>query len=34
MLKTLTEERRFDDSLTRIAETLNKSALEPMAVAR
>jgi len=34
MLKTLTEERRFDESLTRIAETLNKSALEPMAVAR
>jgi ferritin-like metal-binding protein YciE len=34
MLKTLTEERRFDESLTRIAETLNKSALEPVAMAR
>jgi ferritin-like metal-binding protein YciE len=31
LLKTLTEERRFDESLTRIAETLNKSALEPVA---
>ena len=34
LLKTLTEERRFDESLTRIAETLNKSALEPVAMAR
>ncbi len=34
LLKTLTEERRFDESLTRIAETLNKSALEPAASAR
>ena len=34
LLKTLTEERRFDESLTRIAETLNKSALEPVAPAR
>jgi ferritin-like metal-binding protein YciE len=34
LLKTLTEERRFDESLTRIAETLNKTALEPVAMAR
>lgn len=34
LLKTLTEERRFDESLTRIAETLNRSALEPAALAR
>jgi len=34
LLKTLTEERRFDEALTRIAETLNKSALEPVAMAR
>ena len=33
MLKTLTEERRFDEGLTRIAESLNKSALEPAAMA-
>lgn len=34
LLKTLTEERRFDESLTTIAETLNKSALEPAGSAR
>ena len=34
MLKTLTEERRFDEGLTRIAETLNKSALEPVGAGR
>ena len=34
LLKTLTEERRFDEGLTRVAETLNKSALEPVAMAR
>jgi ferritin-like metal-binding protein YciE len=34
LLKTLTEERRFDEALTRIAESLNKSALEPVAMAR
>jgi ferritin-like metal-binding protein YciE len=34
LLKSLTEERRFDESLSRIAETLNKSALEPMAASR
>lgn len=34
LLKSLTEERRFDESLSRMAETLNKSALEPMAAAR
>ena len=34
LLKTLTEERRFDESLTRMAESLNRSALEPMAAAR
>lgn len=34
LLKTLTEERRFDEGLTRIAESLNKSALEPVAMAR
>jgi len=34
LLKTLTEERRFDEALTRVAETLNKSALEPAAMAR
>lgn len=34
LLKTLTEERRFDEGLTRVAESLNKSALEPVAMAR
>ncbi len=34
LLKTLTEERRFDESLTRIAETLNRTALEPVAMSR
>ena len=34
LLKTLTEERRFDEGLARGAETLNKSALEPVAMAR
>lgn len=34
LMKTLTEERRFDESLSRLAETLNKGALEPMAAAR
>ena len=34
LLKTLTEERRFDEALTKIAETLNKSALEPAGSAR
>ena len=34
LLKTLTEERRFDEALTRIAESLNKTALEPVAMAR
>lgn len=29
LMKTLTEERRFDEALTRLAETLNRSALEP-----
>jgi len=33
LLKTLTEERRFDEGLTRIAESLNRSALEPAAAA-
>jgi ferritin-like metal-binding protein YciE len=30
MMKTLTEERRFDEALSRLAETLNQGALEPM----
>ena len=34
LLKTLTEERRFDEGLSRIAETLNKAALEPAGSAR
>ena len=34
MLKTLTEERRFDENLSKIAESLNKSALEPAMAAR
>lgn len=34
LLKTLTEERRFDEGLTRVAETLNRTALEPMAMSR
>jgi len=34
LLKTLTEERRFDETLTKIAETLNKSALEPAGSSR
>lgn len=34
LLKSLTEERRFDENLSRIAETLNKSALEPVGSAR
>ena len=34
LLKTLTEGRRFDEGLTRVAESLNKSALEPVAMAR
>ncbi len=34
LLKTLTEERRFDEALTKIAETLNKSALEPAGSSR
>jgi ferritin-like metal-binding protein YciE len=34
LLKTLTEERRCDENLSRIAETLNKAALEPVGSAR
>ena len=34
LLKTLTEERRCDESLSRIAETLNKAALEPAGSSR
>lgn len=34
LLKTLTEERRFDESLSRVAESLNKAALEPVGSAR
>jgi ferritin-like metal-binding protein YciE len=34
LLKTLTEERRFDENLSRIAESLNKAALEPVGAAR
>jgi len=30
LLKTLTEERRADENLSRIAESLNKAALEPV----
>lgn len=34
LLKTLTEERRCDENLSRIAESLNKAALEPVGSAR
>jgi ferritin-like metal-binding protein YciE len=34
VLKTLTEERRFDEGLSKIAETLNKAALEPAGSSR
>jgi ferritin-like metal-binding protein YciE len=34
LLKTLTEERRFDEGLSKIAETLNKAALEPAGSSR
>lgn len=34
LLKSLTEERRFDENLSRIAEKLNRNALEPVASAR
>ena len=34
LLKTLTEERRFDESLSRIAESLNKGAVEPAMTGR
>jgi ferritin-like metal-binding protein YciE len=34
LLKTLTEERRFDENLSKIAESLNKLALEPVGSAR
>jgi hypothetical protein len=34
LLKTLTEERRFDENLSRIAESLNKAALELVGAAR
>ncbi|MDI9404179.1 MAG: DUF892 family protein [Limnohabitans sp.] len=34
LLKTLTEERRCDEALSKIAESLNKSALEPAIAGR